>query len=286
MTPRPSARKPGPLPLSVPRLTLPCLALALLSACATVPGGGLPDETEAGVQTPRPLGSTPAAFGYYEYLPASYATAPMRRYPLLLFFHGSGEKGDGVADLPLVLRNGPPRLIDDGNWLDVTTAPFIVISPQSSSAFPSADAVHAFIATMLDRYRVDETRVYLTGLSAGAFTSWSYLAAYQDQVAAAVPIAGAGNPGAACGMLEVPVWAFHGDADGTVGFGGSVAMVDAINDCSPGPAQRARLTLYRGVGHDSWSRTYDLTGMGSAEVEPTRDPYDESIYDWLLAHRR
>lgn len=265
---------------------LPCLALSVLSACSTLGTSLPPDETEAGVQTPRPLGTTSAGLGYYEYLPASYATDASRSFPLLVFFHGSGEAGDGVDDLPLVLRNGPPRLIADGRWLDTTQAPFIVVSPQSAGAFPSPDVVHAFIASMTQRYRVDPGRIYLTGLSAGAFTTWSYLSKYQDQVAAAVPIAGGGNAGSACAFEDVPVWAFHGDADTTVDVAESVAMTDAINACSPPPKERARLTLYRGVGHDSWSRTYDLSGMNAAEVDGSRDPYDVSVYDWLLRHTR
>ncbi len=262
------------------------LLLLLLASCSTLPSEHLPEETEPGQQTPRPLGSGEANMGYHEYLPASYAASGRRTYPLLVFFHGIGERGNGTDELAKVLVNGPPRLIKDGRWLDATTAPFIVISPQSASGSPSADEVHALLQTLLATYRVDTARVYLTGLSAGGYTTWRYLAKYQELVAAAVPIAGGGNPKLACGMGQVPVWAFHGDADATVGVDQSSAMVDAINACSPGPTERAKLTIYEGVGHDSWSRTYDLSGMDSAVVSPERDPYSLSIYDWLLTHTR
>ncbi|MCC6309925.1 MAG: dienelactone hydrolase family protein [Trueperaceae bacterium] len=262
------------------------LLLLALAACSGLPAESFPEESEAGRQTPRPLGSGEATMGYYEYLPASYAPGSHRTYPLLVFFHGIGEKGDGTTDLPMVLRNGPPRLIEEGRWLAATTAPFIVVSPQSASGSPSADEVHEFISTMLATYRVDPKRVYLTGLSAGGYTTWRYLAKYQDQVAAALPIAGGGDPGLACGMTGVPVWAFHGDADTVVDVGQSAAMVDAVNACTPGPGERAKLTIYEGVGHDSWSRTYDLSGMNAGEVSAARDPYSVSIYTWLLAHAR
>lgn len=261
------------------------LLLLLLAGCSSPPSQRL-EESEAGRQTPRPLGSGDADMGYYEYLPASYATSGRRTYPLLVFFHGFGERGNGTTDLPLVLRNGPPRLIESGRWLDATKAPFIVVSPQSASGSPRADEVQAFLETLLATYRVDPARVYLTGLSAGGYTTWRYLEKYQDLVAAAVPIAGGGNPKLACGMTEVPVWAFHGDADDVVVVDQSVAMVDAMNACSPAPTERAKLTVYTGIGHDSWSRTYDLSGMHSSAVSAERDPYSVGIYDWLLAHTR
>src|SRR5690349_17631695 len=62
-------------------------------------------------QTPRPLGTTGAANGYYEYLPPGYDGGAT--FPLLVFWHGIGENGDGVGQLPSVLNNGPPRLIKD-----------------------------------------------------------------------------------------------------------------------------------------------------------------------------
>lgn len=206
--------------------------------------------------------------GYYAYLPEDHYLHPADRFPLLVFLHGSGEKGNGTTELPRVLVHGPPKLVKNGRDF-----PFIVISPQlpsSQGGWPTG-LVDELITKAIADYHVDTTRIYLTGLSLGGFGTWAYAVAKPGRVAAVVPIAGAGSTGQACTMKNVPAWAFHGDADGTVNVSGSVNMVNAINACSPPPAVAALLTLYPGVGHDSWTRTYD----GSA---------GHDIYSWLLQY--
>ena len=208
--------------------------------------------------------------GYYWYAPESYYKDTSSAVPLLIFLHGSGEKGNGTTELSRVKVHGPPKLIDQGREL-----PFLVISPQlpSSSGGWPAGLVKELIDSARVRFRVDTTRIYVTGLSMGGYGSWYFAAAYPDIPAAVVPIAGAGPSGSACTMKDVPVWAFHGDADGTVNVSGSVSMVAAINACSPGPSVVPKLTIYPGVGHDSWTRTYD----GSA---------GHDIYTWMLGYHR
>ena len=220
--------------------------------------------------TPRPLGTTGAAQGFYEYLPPGYGSGT---FPLLVFLHGVGENGDGTTQLDYVLRAGPPRLIDRDAWPD--DRPFIVLSPQhSGDGCPSADEVHAFIAFGMSHYDVDTTRVYLTGLSCGAIGSWRYLGRYLDeQIAAAVLIAGDGRSAwsaSMCDLGRVAIWSFHGDADSIVAPAGSIEpMTNMIDDCPMPPRREAILTVYPGVGHDSWSRTYDLSA-------------GHDVYTWLL----
>ena len=133
---------------------------------------------------------------------------------------------------------------------------------------------YLIITKAIADHRIDTTRIYVTGLSLGGFGTWAYARAKPERVAAVVPIAGGGSTGTAvCAMRDVPVWAFHGDADGTVNVSSSTNSVNALNACSPPPAVAPRLTIYPGVGHDSWSRTYD----GSA---------GHDIYTWLLNYRR
>jgi len=221
--------------------------------------------------TARPLGSTPAKQGYYEYLPPSYTQ--WGEYPLLVFLHGLGENGNGSAEqLPRVLQHGPPKLIRANQWPG--SRPFVVLSPQKSGGgCPTADEVDAFIDFALEHYNVDPERVYLTGLSCGAYGVWNYLGKYKaERVRAAVPIAGNGigaYDSAGCELGKVPIWAFHGDADKTVSVSGTTTPVDKLTKCKPRPAVGA--TIYPKVGHDSWTRTYD----GSA---------GHDIYTWLLEH--
>lgn len=208
--------------------------------------------------------------GYYAYLPEEHYFSPEATFPLMIFLHGSGEKGNGTSEVNRVLVHGPPKLVKNGR-----SFPFIIISPQlpSSQGGWPVSLVDELIARAKAAYHVDTTRIYVTGLSMGGYGAWSYATSRPTVVAAIVPIAGAGSTGSACNMRNVPTWAFHGDADGTVNQSGSINMVNAINACTPAPSIAAKLTIYPGVGHDSWTRTYD----GSA---------GHDIYAWLLQYHR
>lgn len=211
-----------------------------------------------------------AAVGFFAYLPEDHYLHPGDHFPLLIFLHGSGEKGNGTTELARVLVHGPPKLIRNGRDF-----PFIVVSPQlpgNQGGWPTG-LVDELVTKAIADYHVDTTRIYVTGLSLGGYGTWAYAVAKPGRVAAAVPIAGGGSTGQACTMKNVPAWAFHGDADGTVNVSGSVNMVNAINACSPPPPVTAQLTIYPGVGHDSWTRTYD----GSA---------GHDIYAWMLQYHR
>ena len=241
---------------------------------APVDGCFVPTALSSARHVKRITGATTAAQGFWEYLPADYECGGQR--PLLVFLHGVGENGDGSsAELDRNLSNGPPRLIARDQWPN--DRPFIVLSPQHpGGGCPSAAEVHAFITFALGAYRVDPTRVYLTGLSCGAIGSWSYLGTYLDeQIAALVAIAGDGV-GAwnskHCELGKVPIWAFHGDADPTVAFNGSKVPMEGLAGCPSPPRKDARFTIYPGVGHDSWSRTYDLSA-------------GHDIYTWMLAQQ-
>lgn len=214
--------------------------------------------------------SVSATIGYLWYAPESYRKSTTESAPLLVFLHGSGEKGNGTTELNRVRVHGPPRLVHEGREL-----PFIVVSPQlpTSQGGWSSGLVKQLIDTLQARFRIDASRIYVTGLSLGAMGTWSFAVAHPTVAAAVVPIAGSGSAGSACAMRNVPVWAFHGDADGVVNISGSRSMVDALNACVPQPTTPPRFTVYAGVGHDSWTRTYN----GSA---------GHDIYAWLLSHRR
>ncbi|UII19712.1 PKD domain-containing protein [Fulvivirga ligni] len=231
----------------------------------------------------HPRGTTASPYGYLEHLPPGYESSN-ELFPVILFWHGYGEKGDGSASqLDRVKRHGPPALIENGSWQNVSNnIPFIVISPQNSNGFASPALNDDMIDYIIEHYKADPNRIYMTGLSAGGMSVWNYINQYQDKVAAVVPIAGNGNATRdnACSYSHIPVWAFHGDADGTVYPGGSINPVNSINNCNP--VERARVTIYNGVGHDSWSRTYNLSGMNNYSDQ--YDPYNENIYEWMMAH--
>jgi predicted peptidase len=209
--------------------------------------------------------------GYLVDLPGRYDTAGAERFPLLIFLHGIGERGNnGGAELSKVDKWGLPRLARRG-----ARFPMILISPQlpaTQKRWPVA-LIDELIAAVSEIYRVDGTRIYLTGLSTGADGAWVYAVARPGKVVAIVPISGQGNPAGICAMRDVAVWAFHGGEDKDEPPKHDQRLVEALNACQPPPAEAARLTVYPGAGHEVWSRTYDGSGG-----------YD--IYAWLLAHHR
>jgi predicted peptidase len=243
----------------------------------------LPSDT-GGNHKSAVLGSTNAPYGYYVYTPSTYAMeGPI--YPLMIFLHGSGEKGNSSTDpnkLLLVLRNGPPMMINKNTWNPST--PMIVVSPQCHDGGWNAQKIHEFIGYCIKTYKVNPSRIYITGLSMGASGTFDYIGTYGNDsyAAACVPICGMPNTSKATGFLDIPAWAFHGGADATVSPEYSINIVSAINNLNP--TKKAKLTIYPGVGHNSWSMTYDGTGMGKESNE--YDPYDKDIYSWMFQYQR
>lgn len=232
-------------------------------------------------QTAKPLGTTAAANGYWEYLPPTYGDGS--QHPLLVFWHGIGEDGDGSAtDLPKVLAHGPPMLISKDQWPN--DRPFVVLSPQNpGSGCPGSSEIHDFIAYASSSYAIDPKRVYLTGLSCGAIGSWQYLGDSVDtQVAAAILMSG--DPGPVdkswstwgkqmCNLGSVAIWAFHGDQDGVVNITNEENTMNDLLACPMPPRRDAKWTVIAGGGHAIWDPIYDLSA-------------GYPIYDFLLQNAK
>jgi len=243
----------------------------------------LPLDT-GGVQYPTYLDPEHAPYGYYLYLPSGYENTDME-YPLLVFLHGAGEKGNSGEDpskLSKVLKNGPPKLIEKKEWNP--PYPMVVLSPQCHDSWWIPGKVHELTRVISEELKINKQRIYLTGLSMGGFGTFSYLEYYGDTglVAAAIPICGGGNVNKAGSLLNFPLWAFHGDADEVVDVSKSINMIEAINEMNP--ALKPKLTIYPGIGHNSWSMTYDGSGMG--KETPDHDSFNTSIYSWLMNHTK
>ncbi len=201
----------------------------------------------------------PVELDYLLYLPKDYDAKD--KWPLLVFLHGAGERGD---DLELVKKHGPPKLVEDGKDL-----PFIVVSPQcpsgewwSSKPLELTALIDEIVATQ----KVDESRIYLTGLSMGGFGTWMLAAYTPERFAAIVPICGGGEILATRALGKTPTWVFHGAKDPVVPLKRSEDMVEALKRVN----KEVKFTVYPDAMHDSWTETYN----------------NPELYTWLLEQKR
>lgn len=195
---------------------------------------------------------------YLLYQPPGWAEEPR---PFVLFLHGAGERGSDVAR---VASHGIPREIERGK-----NFPFVAVSPQCPHAaawVDLCDPLLALIEDLIEDLNLDARRIYVTGLSMGGFGTWKLAAMKPERFAALVPVCGGGNPDWAPRLRELPTWAFHGAEDTVVSVRHSQAIVQALEALGA----PIRFTVYPGVGHDSWTRTYE----------------NPELYDWLLGQRR
>jgi len=219
---------------------------------------------------------------YLEYLPPGYGDGTPR--PLLVFMHGVDESADGSeASLGNILGNGIPRTMADGEW--PSEHPFVVLMPQEPAAKSShcdfGIDIERFLEFAVDHYEIDESRIYLTGISCGAIGVLDYLASSQERrVAATVPIASAPYEGpqqgakvrGGCAIASTPTWFFHGALDDIVPVHYAEDAVTDLNACTDPPPKEVKLTVYPDADHDAWSRTYDLSA-------------GHDIFAWLLQHQ-
>lgn len=243
-------------------------------------------------QTKRNFGTTSAVMGYFEHLPPHYGDDPAQTFPAIIYNHGIGEDADFLQvdtdsyasspdKLDLLLRRGLSGIINQSHWDD--TRPFIVLSPQRCLSFDDA-YLQNFVQYALNTYRIDTTRVYMMGFSAGAFTTWEHLRLNPNQLAAAVTISGGGNtsPQAGCLMKDTPTWSFHAADDRTVPVTDTINTVGSIRACNPGLPHK--LTVYPTGGHLIDIATLELTTIGQGQ--PQYDVFDQNLYDWMLQFTR
>jgi predicted esterase len=228
---------------------------------------------------------SPAGTCYLEYLPDGY-NSNTNNYPIVISLHGIGEKGNTLTDVTKVANVSLAKYVKQG-----TKYPFLIISPQLKTSMGrwTGDYVMEVVNYVKTYLRVDATRIYLTGLSLGGGGVWSVSTSYPDVFAAIVPICSGYNVTAsACKLAasNVPVWAFHGDKDATVGESVTINMINAINNCSPKPAPLSKMTIFPGLGHMIWDKVYKETDainwmLGFRNGTTTTDkPVEEPIDDY------
>jgi predicted peptidase len=205
---------------------------------------------------------------YLLFLPSDFGKDKTKRWPLILFLHGAGERGTNLAKVKV---HGPPKIV-----AKQPDFPFIVASPQCPDGqIWSNESLLALLEEVSREYAVDPSRVYLTGLSMGGYGTWSLGLTHPEKFAAIAPICGGGNlislllaEGAKAQALKtLGVWAFHGAKDPVVPLSESERMVALLKKRGVTDVQ---LTVYPEAQHDSWTETYD----------------NPKLYEWFLQHHR
>ncbi len=205
---------------------------------------------------------------YLLFLPNGHDSKSEKRWPLLLFLHGAGERGD---DLTQVTVHGPPKIVKDK-----PDFPFILVSPQCPEGEVwSAEVLLSLLDEVIATQAVDTHRIYLTGLSMGGYGTWSLGIQYPERFAAIAPICGGGEPvriilagpKQAQALKSLAVWAFHGAKDPVVPLSESERMMAALRKAN---CKDVQLTVYPEAEHDSWTETYN----------------NPELYQWFLKHSR
>lgn len=202
-----------------------------------------------------------------------------QRYPVVLFLHGAGERGEdntkplvhGVKKFatPEFLEKYPcyvvvPQCPDNTKWADIDWAAEPVAFPEKESA--TAQSVMQCLDGLEKEFSIDTQREYVTGLSMGGFGTWDAIVRHPQRFAAAVPVCSGLNLSKAPVIVSLPIWAFHGAKDQVVKVERSREIIAALKAAGGQP----KYTEYPDVGHDSWNGAYkDLT-----------------MYEWLFAQRK
>ncbi len=202
------------------------------------------------------------SFPYRIYLPKDY-DGKGSKLPIVFFLHGVGERGD---DLDLIEKHGIPKLIKNGK-----SFPFITVAPQCPpsqwwSEPKMIKSLISLVEEIFQKYDIDKSKVYITGLSMGGFGTIALANERPDFFAAALAVCGGADFNDFENLRDMPLWLLHGSDDDTHPASYSEKIYDHLKDEN----SEIKLTIYDGVDHNSWDITYD----------------NPDIYDWLLSKQK
>jgi len=223
--------------------------------------------------------------GFYQYTPSGWSTSTAK-YPVIVFLHGIGERGNGTTDLYRVKNVAIPRYIDRGTktmkyYVNGRWQTFVVVCPQLSASYGAWQNfyVDEMINYAIKYLKGDPNRVILTGLSLGGGGVWKYASASSAnaaKLAAIVPVCGTSNMTNAYNIAsnKLAVWAFHSINDPRVSASYTKSAIDKINAASP--KYRAMYFPYTVATHSIWDMAYD-------DVYKYQNPH---IFEWMLAQNK
>lgn len=221
------------------------------------------------------------AFEKYLFISESADTLPYRlmrpivndsekKYPLILFLHGAGERGRNntsqLGNSVLSWSSDSFRIINPCyvlcpqcapgyRWVEVDWKLPGHVQPEKPSAYLSRTML--LLDSLAKNLNIDTCRIYITGLSMGGFGTWDAISRWHSGFAAAVPVCGGGDTAKAALIKDIPVWAFHGSDDKVVMTSRSRDMINAIRKAGGNP----EYTEYPGTGHNAWDKTYSNPEM-------------------------
>lgn len=182
------------------------------------------------------------------------------KQPVLIFLHGKSLSG---TNLNRVRRYGVLRAMDKGRKI-----PAIVVAPQLAKGSWNPDKVLEVLEYVKKNYNVDESRIYVCGMSLGGYGTLHFAGKYADKITAAVAICGGGNVKDGCKLATIPLWIQHGDVDYIVPMSESKKVVDAIKKCDKNAD--VTLTIIKGGNHGNVERLF----------------HEDAMYDWLFQQKR
>ena len=198
-------------------------------------------------------------FGYVKYLPKDFDEN--KKYPLVFFLHGAGERGD---DLDVAMRFGFMQHVRESD----ADYPFILIGPQCPVRKYWAcytESLLAFLDYICETLPVDRDRVYLTGISMGGTGTWMLAMADPERFAAIAPICGSGIVWNGAILAKTPILVYHGDCDESVPIHESMEMLRVVNR----RGGKAQIKVIHGAKHNVWDLAYS----------------GDELYTWLLSHK-
>jgi hypothetical protein len=224
--------------------------------------------------------------GFYEYKPTNYTTS--KKYPLIIFLHGIGERGNGTTDLYKVNANAIPRYISAGSTMTFTNPntgiaeTFLVLAPQLDMQYGSWENFYTdeMLKYAKANLSVDPNRIFLCGISLGGGGVWKYATnslANASQFAGIIPCCGTGEGTYFCNLADAKtaVWAFHAMDDPTVGVGNTQYAQIVLGNC-PNLTVKPKFTYYPSGGHGIWDMAFD---QGHGYQNP-------NVYEWMLTLSR
>lgn len=220
--------------------------------------------------------------GFYEFLPADYSANPDKAYPLIIFLHGLGERGNGSSQLSRVTTHGIPKAIKEGHpmrfFWNGKWESFIVLSPQLSESYAvwQTSYVDEILAYAKKNLRIDPNRIALTGMSLGGGGTWSFASrttANAQALSSIATICGTYKLADMSGIANanLPVWSFHASDDGAVPASNTHTAISRI--LSHKPAVIPYKTIWPTGNHGIWDRAYDTEYKWQ----------NPNLYEWMLA---